>query len=57
MQSRKLNEIRQALIKGETWADLITASVQANKFTLFIVITVGVFAVIGVASVARWLFF
>jgi nitrate reductase NapE component len=57
MQSRKLNEIRQALIKGETWADLITASVQANKFTLFIVIVVGVFAVIGVASVARWLFF
>ena len=57
MQSRKLNEIRQALIKGETWADLITASVQANKFTLFIVAAVGVFAVIGVASVARWVFF
>ena len=57
MQSRKLEEIRQALIKGETWADLFTASVQANKFTVFIVITVGVFAVIGVASVARWLFF
>lgn len=57
MENSKREQIRRALMRGETWADLITASVQANKFTLFIVITVGVFAVIGVASVARWLFF